>query len=109
MNTHERYKIMRRESDVFHGITRALYAAWQRRERRKRYNAYMQSAEWQIVRATVIQRSRGRCEAVGCKRTARTVHHDRYPRNIFDTRPSDCRALCVTHHRAADAKRKAGR
>lgn len=108
MNARERYAIARREASVFHGITRALYRAWERRERRKAYRRYMDSPEWQIVRAECMRRAKGKCEQ--CKRfAAREVHHVTYRADLFETVAGDCVALCMACHEKKHRKGKATR
>lgn len=105
MNARERYRVMRREADALHGITRAIYRAWERRERRKAYRRYMDSPDWQCVRAEVMYRAKGKCER--CKRfAAKHVHHLVYHKDLFDTVAGDCQALCVVCHERADAERR---
>ena len=73
--------------------------------RRLAYQKYMHSPQWAAVRAAVMKRARGRCEHEGCEAKARDIHHMTYPRDLFDTAPRHCQALCKRHHARADKKR----
>lgn len=99
MKPRERERIMQREADVWHGITNALHRIWERRLRRAAYARYMQSAEWQIVRAEVMRRARGRCAVCGA--AAQSVHHKVYHADLFKTRAGECEALCADCHKRA--------
>jgi 5-methylcytosine-specific restriction endonuclease McrA len=100
----QREKVMWREADVWHSITRALHRLWERRQRRRAYVRYMRSAQWQMVRAEVMRRACGQCELCGAP--AVSVHHKIYRADLFDTRAYDCEALCAACHRRAHRRKK---
>lgn len=66
------------------------------------YDDYLRSDVWRAKRQEVLRRAEGRCEAPGCARAAREVHHKRYPREStqLGNEPIEwLLALCVEHHR----------
>lgn len=63
-----------------------------------RYQKYIQSPEWQFVRARILKRANGKCEK--CKQVPpQHVHHKTYAR-LGKERDSDLIALCIACHLA---------
>jgi hypothetical protein len=78
---------------------------------RARYNAYIYSDAWRLVRGRVLLRADHRCEWVArtgnrCKATrGLQVHHLHY-RNLGHEPLEDLLALCPKHHAMADRRRE---
>jgi hypothetical protein len=68
-------------------------------QRYRTYNRYIESPQWQVVRARIMLRAGGVCEHFGCLETARTVHHLTYERLTREL-DSDLTALCWPHHKS---------
>ena len=71
--------------------------------RRKRYEDYMQSKEWELLRQRVLLRDDYKCFL--CDETENVeVHHPFYPPDIFDTKMRGCVSLCKKHHKQIEKK-----
>ncbi len=62
----------------------------------ERYDAYMRSPQWRLVRAQVIERDKGECRMCGARERL-TVHHLTYAR-IFREWLDDLITLCFHCH-----------
>lgn len=69
-----------------------------------RYQKYLQSDEWQAVRARILKRARGKCEKCG-KRPPIQVHHKTYAR-LGRERDEDLLAVCGPCHQAEHPDKK---
>lgn len=65
-----------------------------------KYNPNWNNLRWQVLR-----RCHGKCEAVGCIKKAREVHHTHY-RTLFREAPDDLMALCSDCHGRIHGKNK---
>lgn len=76
----------RREARQRRRTERRLEAAGKRigetKTRAAEYKDYLQSPQWQQIRAEVIQRDDGKCKA--CGRTATQVHHRKYDKRTMN-------------------------
>ena len=73
------------------------------------YAAYMRSAAWrgpEGVREFVLRRDGRICQ--DCGEEANTAAHIKYPKDIRDTRPSDCKASCEECNQAERPQRIGG-
>lgn len=62
------------------------------------YQLYLVSDEWKEIRAAVLSRAQGICEACGL-RAARQVHHETYCR-VGNENLADLLAVCIPCHLA---------
>lgn len=60
---------------------------------------YLQSEEWQVVRAEVLCQHEAKCLLCDKFDIENDVHHTIYPRNIWETKASDCVLLCRKCHK----------
>lgn len=67
----------------------------------ERYEKYLQSLQWQILRQAVLDRALGQCEICGQGAERLEVHHLHYER-IYHEWPVDLVALCISCHGTAD-------
>ncbi len=65
---------------------------------------YYHSEAWEIKRAFVLHRAKGRCDKCGSKGPLQ-VHHITYDR-LYDESPEDLEALCSRCHKRADKQRE---
>lgn len=59
---------------------------------------YLKSEQWQNVRAEVLARNNGRCVICMAQSLSNDVHHLRYPKNVWHTKPIHCVLLCRRCH-----------
>lgn len=73
-----------------------------------RYDAYLESGQWQDLRSRRLELDRWRCQAMmsGCEGRAVQVHHLRY-RYVFDEPLFDLASVCLSCHRRLHAGRPA--
>jgi len=70
-------------------------------DRKKKYKAYIISAEWAKIRADIIILRGGKCEL--CGKNGKQVHHITYER-LFDEEPDDLILLCNRCHMGEHGK-----
>ncbi len=68
-------------------------------DRQNKYQKYLLSEEWAMVRADMIMLNDGKCEECGSRKNLQ-VHHLTY-KNLFHEEPGDLALLCSTCHMAA--------
>lgn len=78
------------------------------RKRRRRYRAFINSAEWKEIRALKLKAVNGICEDCpeNAKHGATQVHHTNYTRFGGEELTTDLRALCDDCHKRAHKTQK---
>jgi len=81
--------------------------AWQRQQRRQRYQSYLRSPQWYARRQVALAKAGRRCRDCGRPTAKLQVHHLTYKR-IFREHPKDLRALCWKCHKRHHRRGQSG-
>ena len=91
---------------AFFGVyfIQAWWREVQRKKRKKYYNEYLKTEDWQIKRYVVLKRDNWTC--VKCGADATQVHHKKYAKNIGKEPIKWLISVCKTCHEKLHSKLK---